>query len=61
MLRGPDQIEADLAEMQQAAETEPESLSWALLGSAAVRRELQVGMCLQTWKIPALYCTWLQL
>lgn len=47
MLRGPDQIEADLAEMQQAAETEPESLSWALLSSAAVRRELQVGLGLQ--------------
>ena len=42
-LRVPDQIEADLAEMQAAAEEESKGRSWALLRSPAVRGELQVG------------------
>lgn len=46
-LRGPDQIEADLAEMQAAAEEESKARSWALLRSPAVRGELQVGLGLQ--------------
>jgi len=46
-LRGPDQIEADLAEMQAAAEEESKARSWALLRSPAVRGELQVGQPLK--------------
>ncbi|KAL0033523.1 hypothetical protein WJX79_001225 [Trebouxia sp. C0005] len=46
-LRGPDQIEADLAEMQAAAEEESKARSWALLRSPVVRSELQVGLGLQ--------------
>ncbi len=46
-LRGPDQIEADLAEMQAAAEEESKARSWALLRSPAVRGELQVGQPLR--------------
>jgi len=54
-LRGPEQIEAEMAEMQEAAETECKSQSWALLRSPVVRGELHVGECLhQLWILAVL-------
>jgi len=55
-LRGPDQIEADLAEMQAAAEEESKARSWALLRSPAVRGELQVGQTLRPVVVFILVC-----
>lgn len=42
-LRGPEDVEADVAEMQQAAEAESKLQSWTLLRSPVVRAELQLG------------------
>jgi len=55
-LRGPDQIEADLAEMQAAAEEESKARSWTLLRSPAVRGELQVGQTLRPVVVFILVC-----
>ena len=55
-LRRPDQIEADLAEMQAAAEEESKARSWALLRSPAVRGELQVGQPLRPVVVSILVC-----
>lgn len=42
-LREPEDVEADVAEMQQAAEAESKLQSWTLLRSPVVRAELRVG------------------
>lgn len=42
-LRGPEDVEADVSEMQQAVEAESKLQSWTLLLSPAVRAELKVG------------------
>jgi len=55
-LRGPNQIEADLAEMQAAAEEESKACSWALLRSPAVRGELQVGQSLKPVVVSNVVC-----
>ena len=55
-MRGPDQIEADLAEMQAAAEAESKARSWALLRSPAVRGELQVGQSLRPVVVSIVVC-----
>ena len=42
-LRGPDQVEAAVAELQQAAEANSKLKSWPLLRSPVVQAELRVG------------------
>lgn len=46
-LRGSEDVEADVAEMQQAAEAESKLQSWTLLRSPGVRAELRLGLGLQ--------------
>lgn len=42
-LRGLEDVEADVLDMQQAVEAESKLQSWTLLGSPVVRAELKLG------------------
>ena len=42
-LRGPEDVEADVSDMQQSVEAESKLQSWSLLRSPVVRAELKVG------------------